>query len=368
MKNLRAHGVGIKIFTGDNETVTQSICQKVGLPTDSLLLGEDIDAMDDHRLLARAEHTTIFAKLSPEQKARLVSLLRQKGHVVGFLGDGINDAAALKAADIGLAVDSGSDIAKESADIILLEKDLGVLESGILEGRKTYINMLKYIKLTIASNFGNMFSVLLAAALLPFLPMQSLQLILLNLIYDLCCGTIPWDGVDGSAIVHPRSWNADGMVPFMAFFGPASSIFDILTFLFLYFVLCPLSISHGLSYHALVTAFHGAALAQMREQYSALFQSGWMVESMWTQCLFIHLIRSEKMPFIQSRAAHPLIISTLMGSLLITFLPYTPLAAALHLAPLPAPFFLYLLPCLLAYIGLTTALKKIYIRRYGALL
>lgn len=237
---LNEYGVAVKILTGDNEKVTKCIAKQVGLDVCEVLLGSEIDKLTDEELAEKAENITVFAKLSPEQKARIVRLLRKKGHSVGYMGDGINDAAAMKASDVGISVDTAVDIAKESADVILLEKDLNVLEDGILEGRKTYANMIKYIKMTASSNFGNMFSVLIASAFLPFLPMEALHLIFLNLIYDLSCTAIPWDNVDTDFLKKPRKWDASSVSRFMIWIGPTSSVFDIVTYLLMYFVICPL--------------------------------------------------------------------------------------------------------------------------------
>lgn len=245
IRALKDHGGTTKILTGDNDKVTRTICKQVGLKVRNMLLGADLEKMSDAELAKAAESTDVFAKLTPDQKARVVTVLRENGHTVGFMGDGINDAAAMKASDIGISVDTAVDVAKESADIILLEKDLMVLEQGIIEGRKTYANMIKYIKMTASSNFGNMFSVLAASALLPFLPMMSLHLILLNLIYDLSCTAIPWDNVDEEFIAKPRKWDASSVGSFMIWLGPTSSIFDFTTYLFLYFVFCPLFVSGG---------------------------------------------------------------------------------------------------------------------------
>lgn len=235
--------------------MARCVCRHVGLPVERILLGGDIDRLDEEKLIKAAEETAVFAKLSPEQKARVVSALRSGGHSVGFMGDGINDAAAMKSSDIGISVDTAVDIAKESADIILLEKDLSVLEEGIVEGRKTYANMIKYIKMTASSNFGNMFSVLAASALLPFLPMMSVQLIFLNLIYDLSCTAVPWDNVDREYLTVPKKWDASSVGSFMLWLGPTSSIFDWTTYAFMYFVLCPLFVSQGILFNDLPAHF-----------------------------------------------------------------------------------------------------------------
>ena len=365
---LRKHGVAIKILTGDNEKVTRTICKQVGLEVSNMLLGPDIAAMDDEQLAREAEHTQVFAKLTPDQKTRIVSILRENGHVVGYMGDGINDASAMKSSDIGISVDTAVDIAKESADIILLEKDLMVLEEGIVEGRKTYANMIKYIKMTASSNFGNMFSVLAASALLPFLPMMSIQLILLNLIYDCSCLAIPWDNVDEEFLLVPRKWDASSIGKFMLWIGPTSSIFDFMTYIFMYFVFCPLFVSHGVLFNNLASVYSGDALATMQAAYIALFQAGWFVESMWSQTLVIHMIRTPKLPFIQSRASAPVTLLTMAGIALLTALPFSPLRPELGLGALPIEYFCFLIPCTLLYMALATSIKKAYVKRYGELL
>lgn len=368
IRALKEYGVTTKILTGDNDKVTRTICKQVGLKVRNMLLGPDIDNMKDEELARAAESTDVFAKLTPDQKVRVVSILRESGHTVGYMGDGVNDAAAMKSADIGISVDTAVDVAKESADIILLEKDLMVLEQGIIEGRKTYANMIKYIKMTASSNFGNMFSVLAASALLPFLPMMSVQLIFLNLIYDLSCTAIPWDNVDEEFLRIPRKWDASSVGSFMAWIGPASSIFDFTTYIFMYFIFCPLFVSGGVLYNNLENHFSGAELTQMQTAYAAMFQAGWFVESMWSQTLVIHMIRTPKIPFIQSRASVPLTMLTCAGIAVLTIIPFTVFGTLLGFAPLPISYFAYLLPCILLYIALATSLKKAYVRRYGELL
>ncbi|HCL01301.1 MAG TPA: magnesium-translocating P-type ATPase [Lachnoclostridium phytofermentans] len=368
IKALKAHGVTTKILTGDNDKVTRCICKQVGLEVGNLLLGADIDSMTDEALAKAAETTDVFAKLSPDQKSRVVTVLRNNGHTVGFMGDGINDAAAMKAADIGISVDTAVDIAKESADIILLEKDLMVLEEGIIEGRKTYANMIKYIKMTASSNFGNMFSVLVASALLPFLPMMSVHLIVLNLIYDLSCTAIPWDNVDKEFLTVPRKWDASSVGSFMIWIGPASSVFDWLTYAFMYFVFCPMFVSNGVLFHNLASHYSGSALLQMQASYAAMFQAGWFVESMWSQTLVIHMIRTPKLPFIQSHASSPVTLLSFTGIAVLTIIPFTALGTVLGFVALPMAYFAFLLPCILSYMVLATILKKAYIRHYGELL
>ena len=365
---LRAHGVMPKILTGDNEKVTRTVCQQVGLQVRNMLLGADVERMSDAQLAKAAETTDVFAKLTPDQKARIVTILRENGHTVGYMGDGINDAAAMKAADIGISVDTAVDVAKESADIILLEKDLMVLEEGIVEGRKTYANMIKYIKMTASSNFGNMFSVLAASALLPMLPMLSVHLIFLNLIYDLSCTAIPWDNVDEEFLAVPRKWDASSVGSFMIWIGPTSSIFDFTTYIFMYFVFCPFFVSGGVLYNDLANVYSGAELEQMRATYEAMFQAGWFVESMWSQTLVIHMIRTPKVPFIQSRASAPVTLLTFTGIAVLTIIPFTGFGTMLGFVALPASYFLYLIPCILLYMVLATSLKKAYVRHYGELL
>ncbi len=368
IKALKAHGVTTKILTGDNDKVTRTICKQVGLKVRNMLLGSDLENMSDQELAKAAETTDVFAKLTPDQKARVVSVFRENGHTVGFMGDGINDASAMKSADIGISVDTAVDVAKESADIVLLEKDLMVLEEGIIEGRKTYANMIKYIKMTASSNFGNMFSVLAASALLPFLPMESLQLIFLNLIYDLSCTAIPWDNVDEEFISVPRKWDASSVGSFMMWIGPTSSVFDWMTYIFMYFVFCPLFVSRGVLYNDLASHFAGADLVRMQTAYVAMFQTGWFIESMWSQTLVIHMIRTPKLPFIQSHASAPLTLMTFTGIGVLTIIPFTTFGRMLGFVALPTAYFAYLIPCILLYMVLATSFKKSYVRHYGELL
>ncbi|MCL1876544.1 magnesium-translocating P-type ATPase [Candidatus Saccharibacteria bacterium] len=357
---LNEHGVEVKILTGDNDKVTRCVCRQVGMSVDRILLGSDLDAMDDKELGRVVEKVSVFAKLSPQQKARVITILRNKGHSVGYMGDGINDAAAMKVSDVGISVDTAVDIAKESADVILLEKDLMVLERGIIEGRKTYANMIKYIKMTASSNFGNMFSVLIASAFLPFIPMLPIQLILLNLIYDLSCTTIPWDNVDKDYLAVPRKWNASSVSKFMLWIGPTSSVFDVTTYLLMYFVICP-AMCGGLLFHQLTDP-------AMQALYIAIFQAGWFVESMWSQTLVIHMIRTPKIPFIQSRASLPLTLLTFAGIAALTIIPFTGFGASIGLAPLPASYFPWLILTIFLYMVLATVFKKIFVKRYGELL
>ncbi len=365
---LKKYGVTTKVLTGDNDGITRTICKKVGLKVNNVLLGIDIDKMSYEELKKNVETTDVFAKLTPDQKARVVSILRENGHVVGYMGDGINDAAALKTSDIGISVDSAVDIAKESADIILLEKDLMVLEQGIIEGRKTYANMIKYIKMTVSSNFGNMFSVLFASAFLPFLPMTSIQLILLNLIYDLSCVAIPLDNVDKEFIEKPKRWDASSIVSFMIWMGPISSVFDIATYLFMYFVICPKFVANGILFNDLATYYSGVKLISIQTKYIGMFQAAWFIESMWSQSLIIHMIRTRKLPFFESRASLPVILSTLTSMAVATMIPFTNIGSLFGFVPLPTLYFGYLILCILSYVVVATIMKKAYIKHYNKLL
>jgi Mg2+-importing ATPase len=365
---LKEHGVGVKVLTGDNDKVTRTVCRQVGLPVDRIMNGFNVDRLDDKELSKAVEKVDVFAKLTPQQKARIITALRDNGHTVGYMGDGINDAAAMKASDVGIAVDTAVDIAKESADVILLEKDLMVLEEGIIEGRKTYANMIKYIKMTASSNFGNMFSVLVASSLLPFLPMLSIHILFLNLIYDISCTSIPWDNVDKEFLLIPRKWNPSSVGSFMRWIGPTSSVFDITTYLVMYFVICPKFVpgANGMLYNALA-ADPSTSPVTLRI-YEAMFQAGWFVESMWSQTLVIHMIRTPKIPFIQSRASAPLTLLTFTGITVLTIIPFTAFGAMIGLAPLPSEYFAWLSATILLYMLLATCLKKAYVRHYGDLL
>ena len=360
---LNDYGVEVKVLTGDNDAVTKAVCKQVGLSSENILLGSQVESLSDDQLKEAVAETNVFAKLSPQQKSRIVAALRDNGHTVGFLGDGINDAAAMKAADVGISVDTAVDIAKESADIILLEKDLMVLEEGVVEGRKIYANIIKYIKMTASSNFGNVFSVLVASAFLPFIPMLPIQLLLLNLIYDLSCTALPWDNVDQDFLARPRKWNSSSIGKFMIWIVPTSSVFDIITYLLLFFVICP-AVVGGHSFSALVQA--GDLNLQL--VFIATFQAGWFVESMWSQTLVIHMLRSPKIPFLQSWASAPVIILTFTGIAVLTLIPFTPLGESLHLAPLPPVYFAWLSLIIFLYLALASLMKKIFIRRYGELL
>ncbi|WP_277962180.1 magnesium-translocating P-type ATPase [Pseudomonas sp. RIT-To-2] len=342
LKALAEHGVAVKVLTGDNELVTAKICREVGLAQQGLLMGNDIEDMTDAELAVAVETTNVFAKLTPAHKERIVRLLKANGHVVGFMGDGINDAPALRTADIGISVDSAVDIAKEAADIILLEKSLMVLEEGVLEGRRTFANMLKYIKMTASSNFGNVFSVLVASAFIPFLPMLPMHLLVQNLLYDISQIAVPFDNVDDEMLMRPQRWQPAEVGRFMLFFGPISSVFDITTFALMWYVFGANSPEH-----------------------QTLFQSGWFIVGLLTQTLVVHMIRTPKVPFLQSRAAMPLMVMTGVIMAIGIFLPMGPLAHYFKLQALPPLYFVFLPVILAAYVALTQAMKRFYIRRFG---
>lgn len=342
LRALASHGVTVKVLTGDNELVTAKICREVGLQADVVLGGSDVERMTDAELSAAVETYNIFAKLTPYHKERIVRLLKANGHVVGFMGDGINDAAALRAADIGISVDTAVDIAKEAADIILLEKSLMILEEGVIEGRKTFANMLKYIKMTASSNFGNVFSVLVASAFIPFLPMLPMHLLLQNLLYDISQIAIPFDRVDEELVKEPQRWNPGDIGRFMLFFGPVSSVFDIVTYLVMWYVFGANSTEH-----------------------QTLFQSGWFIEGLMTQTLVVHMIRTQKIPFIQSRPGTALLMTTGLIMAVGIFIPMGPFASYFKLQALPMSYFAILIAILIGYMVLTQAMKRYYTRRFG---
>ena len=358
VRALAAHGVATKVLTGDSPRVATHVCRAIGIPAERVLDGNEVEAMDDGQLAAAVQEVSIFAKLSPAQKARVVSALRGLGHAVAYMGDGVNDAAAMRESDCGISVDSAVDVAREAADIILLEKDLMVLEHGIECGRRTHANMIKYVKMTVSSNFGNIFSVLVAALFLPFLPMTAVQLLLLNLIYDLTCTAVPWDNVDDEAIARPRRWDTASVRRFMVAFGPLSSVFDILTFAGLFWVVCP----------AVAGSAWGALDAAGQALFVGTFQAGWFIESMLTQTLVVHLIRTEKTPFIGSRAAWPLCALGASGIAVACALPFTPMGAALDFCALPGAFWALLAVMVAGYAAVVCLAKRRYLRRNDSLL
>jgi Mg2+-importing ATPase len=350
---LSRSGVAVKILTGDNELVTRKVCGDVAMPITKVVTGPQLTALDDPAFAREVNEANVLARLTPDQKEKVIKTLRAQGHVVGFLGDGINDVLAMKAADVGISVDTAVDVAKESADIILLEKSLLVLEEGIMEGRKVFGNIIKYIKMGASSNFGNMFSVVGGAYFLPFLPMAPIQVLMNNLLYDFSQIGIPLDNVDQEYLTKPRRWNIRSIRNFMVFIGPISSIFDYATFfLMLYFFGCVAFGSPGTS-------------AADKSHLEKLFHTGWFVESLLTQTLIVHIIRTQRIPFIQSRASKPMLFTTLVIMAIGVWLPFSPLAQFLGFTPLPPAFFLWLAGFLLAYSVLTHNVKMWFIRRFG---
>ena len=357
---LRQHGITVKVLTGDNDLVTRKVCTEVGIKAEKILLGSQVETMTDPQLAEAVDATDVFARLSPAHKQRLVRAMQRKGHVVGFMGDGINDAPALRAADVGISVDNAVDIAKESADVILLEKSLMVLEEGVLEGRKVFVNILKYIRMGASSNFGNMFSVIGASAWLPFMPMAPLQILTNNLLYDFSQVPIPTDNVGAQQTAKPRPWNMGEIAKFIVFIGPISSIFDYTTYAVMWFIFkCSnVVITPDLVARYGVDAVHHTYAAR-------LFHTGWFVESLMTQTLIIHVIRTNLLPFVQSRASWQLTMTTLLIMGIGACLPYSPLAGALGFVPLPPLYWLILLATLVCYVGLTQLVKTWLIRKAG---
>jgi len=339
---LQHNGVQVKILTGDNPLITAKICRDLGVDAGVPMLGDEIEQLDDEQLKPRIELHTIFAKLTPSQKERVVTLLQKNGHTVGFLGDGINDAAALRAADVGISVDSATDIAKESADIILLEKSLMVLEQGVLVGRQTFGNIIKYLNITASSNFGNVFSILVASAFIPFLPMLAIQLLLQNLIYDISQLALPWDKMDKEFVRKPRKWDAKNIGRFMLWMGPTSSVFDISTFALMWYIFGANNVDH-----------------------QALFQSGWFIEGLLSQTLVVHMLRTQKIPFIQTRATWPIMLTTLLVVIIGIGLPFSPINSWFGLQALPLSYFPWLLATLLGYCLLSQGMKQLYMRKFG---
>ncbi len=356
---LRQHGITVKVLTGDNDLVTRKVCTEVGINAEKILLGNDVEKMSDEQLAEAVDGTDVYARLSPSHKKRVVQALQKKGHVVGFMGDGINDAPALRAADVGISVDNAVDIAKESADMILLEKNLMVLEEGVLEGRKVFANILKYIRMGASSNFGNMFSVIGASAWLPYLPMQPLQVLTNNLLYDFSQVPIPTDNVGQQQIAKPRPWHIGEIARFIIFIGPISSIFDYTTFFVMWlFFKC----NHVGLTPDLIARF-GIGDAANHTYAAALFNTGWFVESIMTQTLIIHVIRTNLIPFIQSRASWQLTMTTILIMGIGAWLPFSPLAKPLGFVPLPWQFWPILAVTLICYVGLTQLIKTWMVRK-----
>jgi Mg2+-importing ATPase len=359
---LRQHGVAVKVLTGDNDLVTRKVCTEVGINAETIILGNDVEKMTDEQLAGVIDRVDVYARLSPAHKKRVVQALQKKGHVVGFMGDGINDAPALRAADVGISVDNAVDIAKESADVILLEKNLMVLEEGVLEGRKVFVNILKYIRMGASSNFGNMFSMLGAAALFKFQPIMPLQILTNNLLYDFSQVPIPTDNVSASMIAKPRPWQMGEIAKFMVLLGPISSIFDYTTFAIMYyFFKCTDTVA--------LSQITPDMAAQLKEEAidhthaAQLFHTGWFVESIMTQTLIIHVIRTNLIPFVQSRSSWQLSMTTILIMLIGAILPYSPLAGALGFVPLPWQFWPLLALTLLCYVGLTQVIKAWMVKK-----
>ena len=342
IRQLQNYGIEVKVLSGDNDAVVRTVARQVGI-TGKALTGRELEELEGEELRRAVQEASVFSKVTPLQKTQIITLLQEAQHTVGFLGDGINDAAALRQSDIGISVDSAVDIAKESADIILLEKDLMVLGEGVVEGRRTFGNIVKYIKMTASSNFGNMFSVMAASAFLPFLPMMPIHLLVQNLLYDISQTTIPFDRMDAEYLRKPRKWDASGLSRFMIWIGPISSIFDLTTYLLMWY------------------------LFQCRSaEMQALFQSGWFVEGLLSQTLIVHMIRTRKIPFIQSRASWPVMAMTFAIMAFGIAIPFTPFGASIGLVALPWSYFPWLAATLTAYCVLTQAIKNRYVKRFNS--
>ncbi|CRK85712.1 Magnesium-transporting ATPase, P-type 1 [Candidatus Providencia siddallii] len=339
---LNENGITVKVLTGDNEIVTKKICADVGLNVNKIINGFEIECMSDLELSQKVENLSAFCKLTPLQKSRILQLLQNNGHTVGFLGDGINDALALQNADVGISVDTGTDIAKESADIILLEKDLMVLEQGVIKGRETFGNIIKYLNITASSNFGNVLSVLIASAFIPFMPMLAIQLLVQNLLYDISQLALPWDTIDEEFLKSPRKWDSKNISRFMIWIGPISSIFDITTFALMWYIFQANNIN-----------------------CSSLFQSGWFIEGLLSQTLVVHMLRTQKIPFIQSTAAIPVMLTTVAVIALGLYIPFSDFGKIIGLQPLPITYFPWLILTLISYCIIIQLIKQFYTKRFG---
>jgi Mg2+-importing ATPase len=346
IKNLQAHGVSVKVVTGDNDLVARKICRDVGLATEFVVLGDEVEKATDAQLADAAEKATLFARVSPAHKQRIIKALQSRKHTVGFMGDGINDAPALHAADVGISVDTAVDIAKESADMILLEKSLLVLDEGVLEGRRVFSNIIKYVRMGASSNFGNMFSVLGASVFVPFLPMLPVQILANNLLYDIGQTAIPTDAVDPERIAIPRQWDIKELTRFVLFIGPCSSIFDYTTFLMMLYL-----------FNCWNTSTPAAA-----DHSASVFQTGWFVESLLTQTLIIHVIRTNKIPFLQSRASRPVTVMTIIMMAVGIAIPLSPLGRYLGFTALPGLYWPLLGLTLVCYVLLTQGVKMWLLR------
>ncbi len=358
IKNLKGLNVDVRVLTGDDVKTTLSICSRIGIETQSVLTGGDFEKLSENDIPTSVENTKVFAELTPKQKACIIKILRKNGHTVGFMGDGMNDLPAELTANVGISVDTAADAVKESADVILLKKDLNVLKRSILEGRRAFANMTKYIKITASSNLGNIIAVVVASILLPFFPMTSLQLLLLNLLYDTLCLILPWDNVDLEQLRKPVRWNGKSLGRFMLRFGPISSAFDIITFAFLFFALCP--------------AICGSAFSQLdaagQSTFIVTFQTGWFLESMWTQVLILHLLRTSKIPFVQSKPSTPVFGVTIVGVVLFSILTVTPVGNLMGLTALPIGYYLFLALDVISYLCVVSVAKFIYYKKHRELL
>lgn len=352
LAKLKHDGITVKILTGDNEAVTRTVGLQVGLNVDTVYSGSDLENKSDKELAKMVEECNIFVKLSPENKTKIIELLKKNGHTVGYMGDGINDAPAMKAADVSISVDTAVDIAKESADIILLHKDLNVLEKGVRIGRKVFGNTMKYIKITLSSNFGNILSIMVASSFLPFLPMLPLQLLILDLLYGTSCLSLPFDTMSDEYLKEPRTWSTKKLPKFMFYFGPTSSVFDVITFGLLFFIICPKLVGGN---------FNSINLAQ-KALFIALFHTGWFIESLWTQEMVIHALRDKRFPFIKQHASTAVVLSTFGAGIIGTLLPFSWLAKPLKFGPMPLSYMWVILGILILYILLTTVVKHFYLK------
>ncbi len=359
IEKLQKLHVDVRVLTGDNQDTAVSICRRLGIDTSHTLTGAQLEQLTDNEISVKLEHTTVFSELSPKQKVEVVQTLRANGHTVGFLGDGMNDLPAIVESDVGISVDTAAETVKEAADVILLKKDLNVLEEGIQEGRRAFANVSKYIKITASSNFGNIFSIVIASVFLPFFPMTALQLLLLNLLYDILCLVLPWDQVDEEVLLKPLEWSGKTLGRFMRFFGPISSIFDIVTFAYLFFVLCP-SVCGG--------TFASLSDSSEQARFIVLFQTGWFLESMWTQILILHLLRTQSIPLLRSRPSRPVMLVTVLGTVLFTIITFTPMGELIGLTALPYVYFIFLAVTVFFYLLWVTLAKRWYIWRYHELL
>lgn len=350
--------VKVKLLTGDSVKAACAVCRRLGIPSETWMTGREFESLDDNSRNIAVQRTDVFAELTPSAKAGIVQCLKENGHTVGFLGDGLNDLPAMTASDVAISVENAAEAARETADVILMKKDLNVLREGVIEGRRVFANMQKYIRITASSNFGNVLAIAVAGVLLPFFPMTSVQLLLLNLLYDILCLILPWDNVDREMLEKPLEWSGRTLGRFMRFFGPLSSLFDIVTFAFLYFILCPYVCGGNF------TALDMAGQAR----FIAIFQTGWFLESMWSQVMILHLLRTEKIPFVQSRPNRLVLLVTAAGTVLFSALPLTAAGRAIGLSEMPAVYYLFLAVTVAAYLFTVTAAKSVYVRKYGRML